>query len=559
MDIKTLNKSIVWPNLNAIGYFRLPVWIDLSKTSGQWNTATLDDEDLIDQGFMETGGKLLSVPSGATQFTLELLAPSGGIDYTFIDGAYTLSWTGTGTFTVSGQGVSGVTNGTNSVAFTIDTSAGNGKVNLALAVSSLSLSGSDILDPPYFTVIKDSLQTLYDAGQRFLPEFIAEYSPFGGLRFMDWMGINGGHAEDWADRSLREHQFYRSVAFTDVVYATFAGPAYNPGVPIEVQFDACEATDCQAYFNIPARASDDWLTGFFSYLLSSGRWQRVSFLEWGNEWWNFGFTNINWARRGAIVEWGTGYTEGDPVGDMTAYGLTDNDPHNWIGKRLTEIVTLGRSILGGKMPKMVVGCGTNQSVYVPQTLEAPTWLANDPANYIAPHTMVDALAVAPYYGNSEIADNAGALNTALNTSEATFVAELTTLLDAAVTSKVSSVVDYVQLAATYGLDLHSYEGFQNHVDASQGQGTALYDGNEPRADFLDALYAFYGSAENAALQQRMLQECHDAGMKILCPFYYIGRWSKFGGWGMKEDYNTATPGSLACLAFNSNTPRDFIL
>ena len=120
------------------------------------------------------------------------------------------------------------------------------------------------------------LQPGYNVSQAgdFSTPLLALLQRFSVLRFMDWARTNGNLIEDWANRTLP------------------SSPSYAPdgqAVPWETIFALANQLGKDAWINVPAHASDDYvlqLATLAKQLLAPG---LNLYVEWSNEVWNWSF------------------------------------------------------------------------------------------------------------------------------------------------------------------------------------------------------------------------------------------------------------------------------
>jgi hypothetical protein len=104
--------------------------------------------------------------------------------------------------------------------------------------------------------------------QRFHPDFLALIEHNRVLRFMDWMGTNGSAAEHFVDRPEID-----DVRWTD------------GHMPIEVMVDLANRVNADPWFNMPHRATDDYMAQFATQVKSLLRADRKVYVEYSNEVW----------------------------------------------------------------------------------------------------------------------------------------------------------------------------------------------------------------------------------------------------------------------------------
>jgi len=127
-------------------------------------------------------------------------------------------------------------------------------------------------NPPRIRVCREDHEKLLVAGTLFNPDSLARMKPYGAVRFMDWQQTNNSPLTDWAGRPRVE----------DCSYAT------ERGVPLEMQVALANALGCDGWFNLPARATDEYVWHAVTLLRDTMRPEATVYLECSNEWWNSG-------------------------------------------------------------------------------------------------------------------------------------------------------------------------------------------------------------------------------------------------------------------------------
>lgn len=129
-----------------------------------------------------------------------------------------------------------------------------------------------------------------------------------------------------------------------------------------------------AWFNVPHIADDDFITQFAIYVRDNLNPNMLALFEYSNECFNWQFAQANWLLDQATAAW----------------GASDGNRHlSWQGKRSTEMCLLIDAVYGSRTNyRKVLGGWAAGPSSATNALEAPTWLADDPDNYVAPHTLL---------------------------------------------------------------------------------------------------------------------------------------------------------------------------
>ena len=114
------------------------------------------------------------------------------------------------------------------------------------------------------------------------------------LRFMDFTQTNNSTIANWSDRSLPNTPTFatKGVAWEDVV---LLANTLNTGI----------------WINVPAMATDDYVTQLASLIQSTLNPQLPIYVEYSNEVWNSGFAAY-------------GYNKGQAVAELTSLGQSSN-------------------------------------------------------------------------------------------------------------------------------------------------------------------------------------------------------------------------------------------
>lgn len=339
-------------------------------------------------------------------------------------GDYVLSWTGSGdlSFVALGAGATPVTLKSSTV-----TSAGGRKVytvsdNTASSFRVKWLSTA---------VAPNNIRNvhLWLPGKENSPNLItdtvaAEHAPFEVLRMMDWGETNGNQIVNWADRPKVN------------------GPIQDP-VPYETMVAVCNELNKDLWINVPAKASDAFVTSLATYIRDNLNPSLVCWIEYSNEIWNFGAAFANQ----------TNYV------NNTFPGANLDERYAY---RAGQIFNLFYSVFGAQAPNRLMRvCGSQATA----TFRAQNRLVALGAN-------VDALAVANYFGkgsggssttnstvNQWIVDN-------WNNGALTFAQFRDYLIATEIdTALVPLWAQDQAYAAAAGVPMIAYEGGQHILDA----------------------------------------------------------------------------------------------
>ncbi len=315
--------------------------------------------------------------------------------------------------------------------------------------------------------------------QPFNPEFLARWKGFQALRFMDWGSTNNSEIVTWSDRPTPADH---SQALK--------------GVAAEYMIELCNQLHVDPWFCMPHRADDDYVRGLARLVRERLDSDRKIYIEYSNECWNGGFGQAGYCR-----------DEGKRL------GLSNNDYEaqlRYYSRRSTEIFGIWEKEFGGH----------DRLVRVLATQSANSWTGTTVLDYQDAAKHADAIAIAPYFGY-RWGNPDRAAEVAKMTPD-----ELIKALAEDVSQSRRSMEEYAALAKKHGLKLMAYEG---------GQHLAGHGGAENN----DALTALFHAANRHPgmkdLYTRHLADWNEAGGDLFCVFSSMGRYSKWGSWGLLEN------------------------
>jgi hypothetical protein len=321
------------------------------------------------------------------------------------------------------------------------------------------------------------------ATQPFNPEFLRRLAPFSCLRFMDWGATNGSPLVRWADRPRVE----------DAVYTT------TRGVPVERMIDLANALQADPWFCIPHLADDDYVRQFA--LLVRGRLdpRRVASIEYSNEVWNGSFAQARHA-----VEQARRLGLATPAGFGSLY----------YAERTGQIVALVDTVFGAAERKRWRMILSGQAAWTQFGADALGWKSTA--------ARVDAYAVAPYFNAQPAADPAKVEATLALAPDA-ILEQMRAHIRGAVRSHI---VDSAKLAAQHKLPLLGYEG-----GAHDSSSYFPPDKQDPMTALFSAAHR---SPRMRDIYREYLETWIAAGGGLMNQYNDIGRWSKWGLWGLLE-------------------------
>ncbi|WP_114205845.1 fibronectin type III domain-containing protein [Acidisarcina polymorpha] len=345
----------------------------------------------------------------------------------------------------------------------------------------------------------------------FHPLFLQKLQSYQVLRFMEWMTTNGSTVQNWSDR------------------ATPADYTYSwRGVPLEVMIELANTLNAKPWFNIPAQASDAYVTAFANLVQQRLKPNLTFYLEYSNETWNRSFSQSAYIEAQGLA---LGFSN-DPTlngADYTAY-------------RSVQIFNLFKPVVGpGRMTRVIASQAGN------------SWLSAQTLQFQNAFASADVLAIAPYFNCDDSAIGGSGVLGDPSTEDQVASMSIDQVDDIQLAHINNCALQQMQsnaaVAASYGLAMVGYEGGQSLVGYNGAENnttmTALFKAVN-RGDRMQSLYAQY------------LQNWVDAGGDLFVHYSDMGAYAKFGNFGTLEfqDQDPATsPKYTALMNFAQQHPR----
>lgn len=322
----------------------------------------------------------------------------------------------------------------------------------------------------------------------FHPVFLERWKDVACFRFMDWMETNGSEIRTWSDRP-------------QVGDATWT----KKGVPLEVMIDLCNRQKADTWFCMPHLADDEYITKFAEMTKARLDPGLKVYIEYSNEVWNSQFAQTRWSWEQA-KKLGLGNAERPWEGGGMFYA-----------QRSVEIFNLWEKAFGGR----------ERLVRVLAWQSGNTWWME---NIILPHKdawkNTDALAIAPYI--SMIVPRDGKELTAEKVAGWSLDEVFDHLENKSLPRSIDAIRRTKETADKYGLKLTAYEGGQHLVGVAGGENN-------------EAMTRLFQSANADPRMGKIYDQYYrawtDAGGDLFCYFSSVGRWSKWGSWGIIQYYD----------------------
>jgi hypothetical protein len=349
-------------------------------------------------------------------------------------------------------------------------------------------------------VVQGQYESDLNAGKEFNPTFLADLKNFRAIRFMDWLRTNNSTLSSWSNRPLP----------TDAFWGT------NSGVPLEVCIELANAVSADAWLNIPAKATDDYITGMAKLVQSELGPTQKAYVEFSNEVWNSMFSQNAYS-----------ITEG-----TAAFPAASNKWYagwEWYGMRVAQIGDIwygvyGSTAFGSRVVIVMAGQAANSAV-LQEELSTPDW--KGAGNGPAANHHVGAAAIAPYFlGTSDIGSTStlAAMVSVADTGLSQLFKQLTSATGS-IAERIPWTTSNAKVAASYGLPLVAYEGGQSL------QGFPTYGNNSPQVQMFIAANR---DPRMEAAYTTYLSDWKASGGTLFMHFNDTYPPSQYGMWGLLE-------------------------
>ena len=526
-------------------------FIDLMKTArpwtghlhGQWGG--WEHADLEAGGWLDAQGWPTAIPPELSSVEAIFIVdqPPEAVS---LAGRYRVSWRGEGRIELFG--------GSENVRYRpgeawFDYTPREGLVSVRIVATDPRGVGDHIRD---IRIVKAENIELLEAGAIFNPAWLARIENLRALRFMDWMRTNHSTAAEWSGRPRVD----------DYTYAW-------RGAPVEMMVALANEIAADPWFNMPHMATDEYFEQFAAYVRDHLETRRKVYVEYSNEVWNWSFGQASWLRDQARARW---RREG---GD------------EWIqfaGMRAAEMAHVWDAAFGAQASNRLVKVISTQTGWLgleKGLLDAPLWVAEDPARNAPPSESFDAYGVTGYFsgllGNEKAADVRAWLDESLAAAEASAERAVSLARRARPTSwpivstgrppmRSPSCGTARGPAATPTSIAGLFEGplaYQASVAQDAGLDLVMYEGGThvvgigPHVDD-DLLTDFFRhlnyTPEMGALYCELLARWHDLGGTLFNAYVDVAGPSKWGSWGALRHLDDDNPRWSALAAFNRSTP-----
>ena len=393
--------------------------------------------------------------------------------------------------------------------------------------------------------------------QTFHPDFLANVNKFKVLRYMDWMRTNWQYNGDKPIRDQNvsavsplddahplhdapENPYFvqpdpsgiRSTSLRDWAERARASDAQyttDYGVPVEIMTELANELDANPWVNMPHMASDDWVTGFATYMRDNLEQDQLIYVEYSNEVWNSGFYQARWVEERGKEMW-----PDSSVSDL-------EKRLSWFGMRSAQICDIWEEVFGAQAHQVrcLVATQAANSWIGEKMLDCPLWIEAPCHEH-----NVDALAIAPYFGQhtgmlqhrddlqSWLSDPDGGLSKLFAELEyGNQLPEEQWLTKVTVDQAKQNISDYAVLAEDRDVDLVAYEGGQHLVHVG-------YPNTELDQTLNDQISELFITANYDPRMRDLYLTYYDHWLNtagdVHVVYSSVGTYSQWGSWGAQE-------------------------
>ena len=491
-------------------------FIDVMKSARPWTgwrrrqSRTIKFDELGVSGCFDKEGWPTCLPFGVDGLRLMFSWPrrDGVVGADYRAGRYHLFYQGSGELKV--ENVDMVSERPGHMVFDVSDFPGNWWIDVL--ASEPGESGEEYLRDMH--LIREQHLTLWQAGERFAPDWLHLIDDARQVRFMDWARVN-------------ERAVVKSENMPKESYYSWVD-----GVPLSVQVELANRIGADPWFALPYAVTDEQVREMSAYVRDHLDPRLVAFVEYGNEAWNTAFKGTRHLQDLGRRELGT-----DELGAY--YRLRAAQVMRlWSSQYNEQQQHRYRRVLGGQ----VVNIWLSKKLIAGETVRKQRPDVWRPAN-----EDFDVLAVAAYFGSKAPRDDY--FVSALGSEQSDFSALTRYFRDADNDGSLPFLIERLrgqkEVANAAGLGLVLYEGGQ-HIHYSH---RAL---NSPSLQ--KRLQAFIRSDEMAELYAELWQAWRGMGSAPFMHFVEAGPSNKYGSWGLRLHPGDNPPRALKLDELNAITP-----
>jgi hypothetical protein len=361
-------------------------------------------------------------------------------------------------------------------------------LDVAKSGTFLSVRRTDPADPVRnIRVIMPGHEKSYQA-EPFSPAFLKRWNAMNTYRFMDWMHTNGSKQQRWADRPTP-------------TYCTYT----DRGVPVEVMVDLCNRQKINPWFCMPHLADDDYVRNFAEVVKAKLDPSLIVYVEYSNEIWNSMFAQTRYANE---------------QGQKLGFGERPWEAGwRYSSYRSAQMHRIWEEVFGG--PQRLVRVIASQCVGA---------VSKGKLEFQDNYKRFDALAIAPYMGfNVPPTSEKGRLG-ADEVSQWSVEKVLDHVESEILPKTIKSIDEQKQIADQFKVKLIAYEAGQHLVGVAGGENN-------------DALTELFHAANRhprmGGIYKQYLDGWKQSGGQLCAIFSSVGRYSKWGSWGLLESGDQA--------------------
>ena len=381
----------------------------------------------------------------------------------------------------------------------------------------------------------------------FREDFLKYSKQWHALRFMDWMSTNNSLDKEWADR--KKPDFYTMVGTGgDATGRWGSAPSafnrlFSGGVPLELMIQLANITKTSPWFNIPHRATPEYMTEFAKMVKAKLDPSLKVYFEYSNEVWNWQFHQATWMIQSKVAAEGLEATTAWKDGIVpTQFPLDDGTVAKDGGSGHPERMGVLNRRLFNQLEKIYTGKDRERMVRVIGVQHGWPDTAKRTVNYVMKHGGADAVSPAGYFGpNTAIYERWAAAGANLTAEQV--IADMNEAFDKDSTTWTRAIAE---IANQHKLQYIVYEGGQ-HIQP-KGQEVTPYMPALKAAQTHPGMYDVY--LRNLALHQ-------EVGCDLFAAFSSISKQGgRYGSWGHSESYSQPLSEAPKLRALvKANTPK----
>lgn len=333
-------------------------------------------------------------------------------------------------------------------------------------------------------IVPEGMETHY-LDNPWSEDFLKRWSGMACIRMMDCMATNNSTQQQWSDRPV----------INDASYAA-------KGIPLELMVDLANRLNTDIWFCMPHKADDDYITQFADYVAKHLDRSLNVWVEYSNEVWNSMFSQSKYvAEEGKRLK------------------LADS---GWKSKRL---FTAKRSLEIFAIWETQFGADKNRVVKVLPGQASSENVVGDMLRYENAAEVADVIAIAPYFGMS-VPKKSKTKPTADVVSQWSLDQLFEYIDDVELPKAAKWIENHQRLAQKHQVNLVAYESGQHLV------GIRGAEGND---QLTELFFAANADPRMKLAFEKYLSHWEQAGGGLICLYSSMGKWTKWGSWGLLQN------------------------